>query len=65
MVSNTASTRVAGFLGKKIKRDILTAFGIGIPTAFLWWHTFHLGNEKQRDIWYADYAAKKAAADDE
>jgi len=65
MVSNTASTRVAGTLGKRITRDILVAFGLGVPAGYLWWYSYHVPQAKKRDAWYADYAAKKAAEDDE
>lgn len=65
MVANTAATRVAGGLKKKIIRDILIGFGIGVPVAYGWWYGYHVANAKKRDEWYVEYAKKRAEADDE
>lgn len=64
MVTNTAATRVAGTLKKNIIRDIVVAFGLGVPIAYGWWYGYHVRNQKLRDAWYIEYAKKKAEADE-
>lgn len=59
MVTNTATTRIFGSLKKKIIKDIVVSFAIGIPAAYAWWYTFHVDNQKKREAWYIAYAAKK------
>lgn len=63
MVQNTAVTRIFGSLKKRIITDIAVSFAIGIPTAYLWWYTFHVPRQKHREAWYIDYAEKRRQAE--
>lgn len=56
MVSNTAATRVAGTLRKRIAIDITTGMAIGLVAGFTWWHVYHEPKNERRDKWYAEYA---------